>query len=69
MEEIGINNTGWQASQAKASNSLMVQSGGIIAKTDTVKQGRNMDEKQRRAKDKLDLEIFNHYFLGFSGNG
>ncbi len=29
----------------------------------------DIDEKRRDLKEKLDLEIFNHYFLGFSGNG
>ena len=69
MEKISINNTGWKNKQAEASDTLMLQNGGRMTQTEAIESLRDSDEKQTQAKDKLALEIFNHYFLNFSGNG
>lgn len=63
------NGAGLQGSQTGASNKSMSHNGGMMSKEAIVEGLRNIDKKRREAKEKLDLEIFNHYFLNFTGNG
>ena len=74
MKDISNNNANWQGRQPGTPNHLKLQDGMLMAKTEAMEELRNMTEKnmaqkRRAAKEKLDLEIFNHYFLDFSGNG
>ncbi len=65
---MGINNnTHWQ--KIKTNVGAMVVQHGLMTDTEIAEKMRTMAEQRRHAKEKLDQEIFNHYFLEFSGNG
>lgn len=41
----------------------------LSSQQDIVRELRGRDQMRREAKERLDVEIFNHYFFGFTGNG
>lgn len=62
-----LNSNNIQNNQSEITNHAVVRVSGLEVKV-SASLG-DVAAKQREAKENLELEIFNHYFLGFSGNG
>lgn len=58
-----------QVGQMDSVSQFVGQRGGQSVQAEAVEKYRAMVEKRRQAKERLDQEIFNHFFLGYNGNG